>query len=185
MDAKPPDDNRDAGDPCRGRLDGWKAIATYLGTSSRTAHRYEADRGLPIHRLRRADGTKSEKVFAYKKELDNWRHAQSLPPPVASASGDALPVGPAPDDQSPALRVSGRPVHWPWIAAAILVILATAWIRVTLVPADAPTRATAARWLSFAGTRSGDRHQRRPASTVASTVARPALSTSSCFHGAA
>jgi hypothetical protein len=51
------------------RLDSWKAIAHYLGRDERTVQRWEADRGLPVHRL---PGAKRGGIFAYPAELDLW-----------------------------------------------------------------------------------------------------------------
>jgi tetratricopeptide (TPR) repeat protein len=50
------------------RLDTWKAIAQYLGRSSRTAQRWHAEYGLPIHHL----GGDASSVFAYTDELESW-----------------------------------------------------------------------------------------------------------------
>lgn len=51
------------------RLRSWKAIATYLGCSVRTARRWEADEGMPVHRLmHKSQGS----VYAYPGELDVW-----------------------------------------------------------------------------------------------------------------
>jgi tetratricopeptide (TPR) repeat protein len=50
------------------RLDSWKAIAEYLGRSSRTVMRWHAKLQLPVHHLA---GRKSS-VFAYPEELDKW-----------------------------------------------------------------------------------------------------------------
>ncbi len=49
-------------------LRSWKEISAYLGCDVRTCHRWETDRGMPVHRAEGA-GTKSP-VFAYKDELD-------------------------------------------------------------------------------------------------------------------
>jgi tetratricopeptide (TPR) repeat protein len=51
------------------RLDSWKEIAAYLGKVERTVKRWEADRGLPIHRL---PGGGRASVYAYTRELDEW-----------------------------------------------------------------------------------------------------------------
>lgn len=51
-------------------LRGWKEIAGFLGTSARSAQRWERDLGLPIHRLRDTTGSV---VSAYPSELDTWR----------------------------------------------------------------------------------------------------------------
>jgi hypothetical protein len=51
------------------RLDGWKAIAEYLGRDVRTAQRWRDERGLPVHRV---PGGKGGTVFADAGELDAW-----------------------------------------------------------------------------------------------------------------
>lgn len=51
------------------RLNSWKAIARHLGCSVRTARRWEADEGLPVHR--HIHRTKAS-VYAYRSELDAW-----------------------------------------------------------------------------------------------------------------
>ena len=56
-----------------GRLEGWKAIATYVGRDVRTVNRWEADEGLPVHRhVHRRRGT----VYAFQSELDAWRRSR-------------------------------------------------------------------------------------------------------------
>ncbi len=51
-------------------LRSWKEISAYLGCDVRTCHRWETDRGMPVHR---AQGAESKSpVFAYKDELDRW-----------------------------------------------------------------------------------------------------------------
>src|SRR5215469_652510 len=51
-------------------LEAWKDIAAYLRRDIRTVQRWEKMLGLPI---RRFQGSRSGRVFAYKKELDSWR----------------------------------------------------------------------------------------------------------------
>ncbi|MDR3741077.1 MAG: hypothetical protein P4L40_18825 [Terracidiphilus sp.] len=51
------------------RLDGWKTIASYLDKAERTVKRWEADRGLPIHRV---PGGGRAAVYAIASELDAW-----------------------------------------------------------------------------------------------------------------
>lgn len=53
------------------RLDSWKEIASYINRSVRTVIRWEAQKGLPIHRI---PGGERHSVFAYKKEIDLWMH---------------------------------------------------------------------------------------------------------------
>lgn len=55
-------------------LVGWKAIADFLGgVSERTARRYEAAHGLPVHRI--AAGTQPR---AYPSELAAWEAARAV-----------------------------------------------------------------------------------------------------------
>ncbi len=51
-------------------LDGWKAIAAYLGRTAKTCRNWEHELGLPVHRL---DDSASAHVFAYADELDRWK----------------------------------------------------------------------------------------------------------------
>ena len=55
--------------PVNDRLHSWKEIAVFLGCEPRTAQRYEALRGLPIHRI---PGGGAPQVFAYTNELQAW-----------------------------------------------------------------------------------------------------------------
>jgi tetratricopeptide (TPR) repeat protein len=52
-----------------GRLKSWKEIAAYFGADERTVKRWEAARGLPVHRL--PGGAKST-VYAEAGELESW-----------------------------------------------------------------------------------------------------------------
>ncbi len=47
----------------------WKAIAAYLGHSTRTAKRWEVDAGLPVCRN---DAKRGTSVFARTSDLDQW-----------------------------------------------------------------------------------------------------------------
>ena len=51
-------------------LEGWKAIAAYLNRDVRTAKRWEASEGLPIHRHRHLARSS---VYAHSSELDAWK----------------------------------------------------------------------------------------------------------------
>lgn len=53
------------------RLSGWKDIARYLGRGARTVQRWEKEHGLPVRRLA-GKGGRSESVFAFAAELDEW-----------------------------------------------------------------------------------------------------------------
>src|SRR5215472_17066201 len=54
------------------RFDSWKEIAQCLGRDLRTVQRWEAQRGLPVHRV---PGSGRQAVFAYKNEIDGWLQA--------------------------------------------------------------------------------------------------------------
>ena len=66
------------------RLDGWKTIATHLDKAERTVKRWEADRGLPIHRV---PGGGRAAVYAIAAELDAWLDSNraSEPGPLDSS----------------------------------------------------------------------------------------------------
>ncbi len=51
------------------RLDGWKAIAGYLGRDIRTVQRWELSERLPIHRL---EHKQRASAYAFSAELDEW-----------------------------------------------------------------------------------------------------------------
>jgi tetratricopeptide (TPR) repeat protein len=56
------------------RLDSWKEIAAFLGRAERTVKRWEAERGLPVHRM---PGGGRSAVFAYSNELADWLKGRS------------------------------------------------------------------------------------------------------------
>lgn len=77
------------------RLESWKAIARYLGRSVRTVRRWEQQEGLPVHRLMHQS---QASVYAFRKELDDWRSSRALSPEdmaTAPAAGEK-PVARAP-----------------------------------------------------------------------------------------
>jgi hypothetical protein len=55
-------------------LRGWKEIAAFLGTSARSAQRWERELGMPVQRLRMTTGSV---VSAYPSEIDAWRRRVS------------------------------------------------------------------------------------------------------------
>jgi TolB-like protein/Flp pilus assembly protein TadD len=68
-----------------GRLDSWKEIAAYLRRGARTVQRWEAEEGLPVHRLQHE---KLGSVYAFPAELDAWwenRRARLENAPAVSA----------------------------------------------------------------------------------------------------
>src|SRR6201989_1173962 len=62
-----------------GRLKSWKEIAAYFGADERTVKRWEAKRGLPVHRL--PGGAKST-VYAEAAELELGLKGEPAAAPV-------------------------------------------------------------------------------------------------------
>jgi tetratricopeptide (TPR) repeat protein len=133
------------------RLDGWKEIATYLGRAERTAKRWEAQRGLPTHRI---PGEGRRAVFAYSAELDEWLRssgardepeapeldvdiepssadkAQEAPGGKPEADSETLPQNIA--LESTVVAEKNRPRWiWPALAAVMLPVIAAAWVAVS------------------------------------------------------
>lgn len=63
------------------RLDGWKEIAAYLRRAPRTAQRWEAQFGLPVHRIG------GEVVYALRSELDAWLASEAAGPARSAPNG--------------------------------------------------------------------------------------------------
>ncbi len=78
-------------EPQQPRLIGWKAIGSFVGRDARTARRWEAERGLPVHRV---PGGGSATVWADRDELRQWLASADRDAP-ADASGAASPFPPA------------------------------------------------------------------------------------------
>ncbi len=77
------------------RLAGWKAIGQFLGCTARTARRWEAHRGMPVHRI---PGGSRASVWASADELTSW--LQALPGEVQAvlrAESDAVVAPQTPD----------------------------------------------------------------------------------------
>lgn len=110
------------------RLDGWKAIANFLGRDRTTAIRWANHRGLPVHRV---PGGRTGAVFARTAELEHWldgtdRLDNALSQPIA--------------DQPPAHQASN------WLRRHTLKILAlslTLLIAATLWKKEQPKSRTA------------------------------------------
>ena len=67
------------------RLESWKQVAAYFGRADRTVKRWEAERGLPIHRL---PGSPKSRIYAEIAELEAWRRS------APAALGDDEPEAP-------------------------------------------------------------------------------------------
>src|ERR1035438_733719 len=68
------------------RLDSWKEIAAYLGKVERTVKRWDAGRGLPIHRV---PGGGRASVYAYTADLDEWLKSTKALEPEAAVPGES------------------------------------------------------------------------------------------------
>ena len=85
----------------RRELSTWSQIAAYLGVSVRQAQNYEAQDGMPVHRMPGA----RRQVVAYSDELDAWKRK------LLSA---AEPSQPAPEEQhSPIAEYADTPATAP------------------------------------------------------------------------
>ena len=89
-----------------GRLNSWKEVSAFFGKNESTVKRWEARRGLPIHRL---PGDARSGIYAEVEELEAWLKGQ----------------GGAVEDMPEAEPMHARPVRmWPWLAAGAAVIAA-------------------------------------------------------------
>ena len=117
------------------RLVGWKEVAEYLGTSPRTAQRWEQEKSLPVHRV---PGSNGHSVFAESDELDRWFASGGPDTVAAAASGSGqVPTQTSSDDihgnpstdsgRAGGVRIAPRrypPVRVAaWAALAIVVVL--------------------------------------------------------------
>ncbi|HEV2567661.1 tetratricopeptide repeat protein [Sphingomonas sp.] len=82
------------------RLDGWKAIAVFLNRDERTVRRWEATRGLPIHRI---PGGERPRIWADPDELRQWLQG-------AGAVDEDVGPDPATAPSSPSKRRSMREI---------------------------------------------------------------------------
>ena len=93
----------------RHRLESWKQIGDHLGCSTRTAQRHAKDRGLPVHYVGGARGTR---VFAFTDELEEWMKA-----PIRAEEGGG-PTGPQKQDAARPAREGGSAAASPGPPAA-------------------------------------------------------------------
>lgn len=100
-------------------LQGWKDIAGYLGRSVRAVQRWERELGLPVRRIKTAEG---QTVYAFAAELDEWRRQRDSADPVEQPRADdpleATPE-PLPSRNEPARRTAFR-------GTAVTLVLVTA-----------------------------------------------------------
>jgi len=88
------------------RLDGWKAIADYLGRSSRTVQRWHSHFGLPVYRMLGETGG----VYAFSRELEDWVTTQRESPGATAAPALALQVSDRPQS-APRSHVPEEPLQ--------------------------------------------------------------------------
>ncbi len=55
-------------------LEPWKQIAAFLDRGERTARRWEANEGLPVHRR---EHQKHDTVVAYRHEIETWTSSRN------------------------------------------------------------------------------------------------------------
>lgn len=111
-------------------LQGWKEIANHLGRSTRAVQRWERELGLPVHRIKTADG---QTVYAQKAELDEWRKSRDLPKPTAEEVAEVVAAATAPGGTAePVADAHQNPPPspgWRTLAlAAVLILVSGIWI---------------------------------------------------------
>jgi tetratricopeptide (TPR) repeat protein len=114
-------------DPLVGRrLDSWKEIAAFFGRAERTVKRWEAERGLPVHRV---PGSGRGSVFAYAEELSEWLkgRGQELEADSELAENSANQLHP-PAPRSAMISGASTPVGERFPLSRVLVSRALAWI---------------------------------------------------------
>lgn len=107
-------------------LRGWKEIGAYLGAAPRSAQRYAAELGLPVHRAGASRGS----VSAYTDELDAWVRRRSDGRKAASDDDDATAAGDAPGASpagaaAPEVYVPSTGRRWAIRAGLVLAVAAT------------------------------------------------------------
>jgi eukaryotic-like serine/threonine-protein kinase len=129
------------------RLESWGEIALYLKRDIRTAQRYERNDGLPVRRMRIGKG---DQVYAFPSELDQWilnrqpkpegklkeaiNTEENSPNSKEVDKIDILvrnTIAADPSTQSDPPDPAPKPVHWKWVAGAVVaaIILALAGFR--------------------------------------------------------
>ena len=95
------------------RFDSWKEIATFLGRDLRTVRRWEAERGLPVHRV---PGNGRHAVFAYKSEIEAWLKSAEDPSDDGESSKDTK-------RNAEGIAGHSRAIFW-GVCAIVIVVLA-------------------------------------------------------------
>lgn len=116
-------------DPAGERLDGWKAIASYLRRDIRTVQRWESTEGLPVRRL---EHRQRASAFAFKDELDAWVAARTLGEsqgvePTPAEEDDPSDTAPPPEAGTPAPSSRRRLGLWALLAALAVAVVVLYW----------------------------------------------------------
>ena len=114
------------------RLDGWKAIANFLGRERSTAIRWANERGLPVHRV---PGGRTGTVYAIPSELEAWLSSDRHDEGAAGNAGQPT-VAKGPSLEKRALTAASV------AAVALVALLAILWWRAT-PSTDAPVTVAA------------------------------------------
>ena len=108
----------------RKRLDSWKEIAAFFARAERTVKRWEAERGLPVHRV---PGKSRSAVFAYSDELSDWLKGQGQEAEAYESFRDS-PC----DELRKSARSNVEPTSWTGKLATatkdLIVSQVTAWL---------------------------------------------------------
>ncbi len=122
----PNDPNQPGRPPTDRRLNSWKSIGAYFERDERTVKRWEAQRGLPVHRV---PGAGRSGVYAYTSELAEWLKTADTQSPLSPLEDDSPmesspPATPAPSTGSFTATVRHRKGLLLALAVGCLIFLA-------------------------------------------------------------
>jgi tetratricopeptide (TPR) repeat protein len=122
-----------AGPPLRS----WKEIAAFFGKDERTVKRWEARRGMPVHRL---PGQTRATVYAYPSELQEWLTGARMPPAgVPASADDEIEPELEPGGTQPRLGLPAR--RRALVAGLGLAAAASLFVVVGMMPGEPPRQA--------------------------------------------
>ncbi len=102
------------------RLNSWKSIGAFFERDERTVRRWEAERGLPVHRV---PGAGRSGVYAYTSELLEWLKTADARESLQELSPDSVQpegVGPPPLPAVPATRSVSHAISRRRLSAILL-----------------------------------------------------------------
>ena len=88
------------------RLNSWKSIAAYFERDERTVKRWEAQRGLPVHRI---PGAGRASVYAYESELAEWLRSAEAQSALSAPEQEASTEAASPEAASPTAAPTADP----------------------------------------------------------------------------